>query len=175
MKKLSAWQIVLLVIFYPVGICVWIYRVWKKKRIKVERDAATRARVEARVQKIDAACSTAPDYEFKVFKVVGVTFKNPGNKSRQAILRKMRFRDEPFNKDGVDITITRGEYDGEPAFSVFAEGLQVGNIGRDDVPFFVSRWSDFAGVYNATVTGGGTSDDGRPLNYGMTITCRFDK
>lgn len=26
MKKLKTWQIVLLVIFYPVGICVWIYR-----------------------------------------------------------------------------------------------------------------------------------------------------
>ena len=26
MKKLKTWQIVLLVIFYPVGICVLIYR-----------------------------------------------------------------------------------------------------------------------------------------------------
>lgn len=25
MKKLKTWQIVLLVIFYPIGICVWIY------------------------------------------------------------------------------------------------------------------------------------------------------
>ena len=38
MKKLKTWQIVLLVIFYPIGICVWIYRVWKKNKLK--RDAA---------------------------------------------------------------------------------------------------------------------------------------
>lgn len=36
MKKLKVWQIVLLVIFYPVGICVLIYRLWKKKKIKSE-------------------------------------------------------------------------------------------------------------------------------------------
>jgi len=41
MKKLKTWQIVLLVIFYPIGICVWIYRVWKKNKLK--RDAATAA------------------------------------------------------------------------------------------------------------------------------------
>ena len=33
MKKLKTWQIVLLVIFYPIGICVWIYRVWKKNKL----------------------------------------------------------------------------------------------------------------------------------------------
>ena len=35
MKKLKTWQIVLLVIFYPIGICVWIYRVWKKNKLKL--------------------------------------------------------------------------------------------------------------------------------------------
>lgn len=78
------------------------------------------------------------------FKVVGVTFKNEDGKSRQTLLRKLHFGDAPFNSDeGVDITIERGAYQGEPAFSVFAEGHQVGNISKDDVPFFVRRWSDF--------------------------------
>ena len=92
------------------------------------------------------------------FKVVGVTFKNEDGKSRQTLLRKLHFGDAPFNSDeGVDITIERGAYQGEPAFSVFAEGHQVGNISKDDVPFFVRRWSDFVGVTSAEVYGGGSN------------------
>lgn len=44
MKKLKTWQIVLLVIFYPIGICVWIYRVWKKDKLKRDAAAAASAR-----------------------------------------------------------------------------------------------------------------------------------
>ena len=110
------------------------------------------------------------------FKVVGVTFKNEDGKSRQTLLRKLHFGDAPFNSDeGVDITIERGAYQGEPAFSVFAEGHQVGNISKDDVPFFVRRWSDFVGVTSAEVYGGGTDDDGHSINYGMKINCEFRK
>ena len=110
------------------------------------------------------------------FKVVGVTFKNEDGKSRQTLLRKLHFGDAPFNSDeGVDITIERGAYQGEPAFSVFAEGHQVGNISKDDVPFFVRRWSDFVGVTSAEVYGGGTDDEGHSINYGMKINCEFRK
>ena len=50
MKKLKTWQIVLLVIFYPVGICVWIYRAVKRSQLKKAREAeqaALSARREA--------------------------------------------------------------------------------------------------------------------------------
>ena len=40
MKKLKTWQIVLLVIFYPIGILVLIYRTWRKWSLKKEREAA---------------------------------------------------------------------------------------------------------------------------------------
>ena len=174
MKKLKTWQIVLLVIFYPIGICVWIYRVWKKKRIKKENDAAKIARAEATARDLEQRRSVSPDFELKTFKVVGVTFKNADRKSRQTILRRIRFNDEPFDSV-VDVTIERGEYDGMPAFHVFANGLQVGNISRDDIPYFLNRWSCFNGVYNATVIGGGTDSNGNSINYGMTITCAFKK
>ena len=39
MKKLETWQIILLVIFYPVGICVLIYRLVKKSKLKKEAEA----------------------------------------------------------------------------------------------------------------------------------------
>ena len=51
MKKLKTWQIVLLVIFYPIGICVWIYRVWKKNKLKRDAAAAAVARREAKEKK----------------------------------------------------------------------------------------------------------------------------
>ena len=176
MKKLKTWQIVLLVIFYPIGICVWIYRICKKIQIKKENDAAKRARAAATAQELEQRRCVSPDFEFKIFKVVGVTFKNEDGKSRQTLLRKLHFGDAPFNSDeGVDITIERGAYQGEPAFSVFAEGHQVGNISKDDVPFFVRRWSDFVGVTSAEVYGGGTDDEGHSINYGMKINCEFRK
>ena len=187
MKKLKAWQVVLLVIFYPIGFCVLIYRIWKKNKLKQEREAAVlarqeeaRARQEAREReeaerkaRIEAELASR---ETLTFKVVGVTFKNPDGKSRQTILRKLRWRDPPFNsEDGIEITIEKGEYQGEPAFSVYANGLQVGNIGRDDSPFFVERWFDFIGVTYADISGGGTDDEGHSINFGMKIDCVFRK
>ncbi len=174
MKKMKTWQIVLLVIFYPVGICVWIYRLLKKAQLKKENDAAKRARAASTSQELEQRRCVTSDFELKIFKVVGVTFRNDDGKSRQTLLRRIRFNDEPF-ESAVDITIERGEYDGTPAFYVFANGLRIGSIGRDDIPYFVSRWDSFDGVYNATVTGGGTDKDGKSINYGMMITCRFNK
>lgn len=180
MKKLKTWQIVLLVIFYPIGICVWIYRVWKKNKLKRDAAAAAVARREAKERedaaRLEAWRAERAARETLKFKVVGVTFKNEDGKSRQTLLRKLHFGDAPFNSDdGVDITIERGAYQGEPAFSVFTEGHQVGNISKDDVPFFVRRWSDFVGVTSAEVYGGGTDDEGHSINYGMKINCEFRK
>ena len=180
MKKLKTWQIVLLVIFYPIGICVWIYRVWKKNKLKRDAAAAAAARREAKERedaaRLEAWRAKQAARETLKFKVVGVTFKNEDGKSRQTLLRKLHFGDAPFNSDeGVDITIERGAYQGEPAFSVFAEGHQVGNISKDDVPFFVRRWSDFVGVTSAEVYGGGTDDEGHSINYGMKINWEFPK
>ena len=179
MKKLKTWQIVLLVIFYPIGICVWIYRVWKKNKLKQDAAAAAAARREAKERedaaRLEAWRAERAAREALKFKVVGVTFKNEDGKSRQTLLRKLHFGDVPFNSDeGVDITIERGAYQGEPAFSVFAEGHQVGNISKDDVPFFVRRWSDFVGVTSAEVYGGGTDDEGddsftRRIHYAPSI------
>lgn len=100
MKKLKTWQIVLLVIFYPIGICVWIYRVWKKNKLK--RDAATAAvaRREAKERedaaRLEAWRAERAARETLKFKVVGVTFKNEDGKSRQTLLRKLHFGDVPF-------------------------------------------------------------------------------
>lgn len=197
MRKLKTWEIVLLVIFYPVGICVLIYRLWKKGKLKQEAEEAQRTAAEERERRaaadrerrereeaekqarVQAAVEADRElrrlYDDYTFKVVGVTFKNANGRTRQGILRKLKFGDEPFNKDDVNITVEKGEYEGEPAFSVYAEGLQVGNIGRDDIPFILSRWERFIGVIEFDVSGGGRDEGGYSRNYGMTVRLRFKK
>lgn len=187
MKKLKTWQIVLLVIFYPIGICVWIYRSWKKKKIIRDREEAAAAKAEAKSRE-EAARKAETEARYKAykdsheeltFKVVGVTFSNPDGTKRQALLDKLLRRKPPFaekkDDDGIEITIERGEYEGEPAFSVYANGYQLGNIGREDIPFFVKRWYDFERVTNGSIYGGGTDDEGHAINYGLRIDCLFKK
>ena len=48
MRKLKSWEIVLLVIFYPIGICVLIYRLCKKSKLKREAEEAQRTAAEER-------------------------------------------------------------------------------------------------------------------------------
>lgn len=67
MKKLKAWQIVLLVIFYPVGIVYFI--IWLCKRNTPKKKNILR--------------------EFNT-KVVGVTFGNDDGSSRQAIIKSCK-------------------------------------------------------------------------------------
>lgn len=180
MKKLKTWQVVLLVIFYPIGICVLIYRIWKKNKLKQERESAALARQEAkereeaeRKARIEAELNSREELAFKV---VGVTFKNEDGCTRQSLLRKLKFLDPPFDsEDGVEIAVKMCEYEGEPAFSVYANGLQLGNIGREDIPFFLERWPDYVGVISADVSGGGKDSEGRSMKYGLSIKCLFHR
>lgn len=183
MKKLKAWQVVLLVIFYPIGICVLIYRVWKKNKLKREREEAALARQEAR-EREEAEKKAAEErrqaeiqeeirlYESFTFKIAGVTFKNKDRHSRQTILRKLKFGDYPFNGGIVDLEFKEYEFDGEPAVGVFLAGEQVGNIAKDDLSFFLSRKDRFVDCTMYDVTGGGTRN-GEKLNYGLRLTLRF--
>ena len=54
MRKLKTWEIVLLVIFYPVGICVLIYRLVKKGKLKREAEEAQRTAAEDRERRAAA-------------------------------------------------------------------------------------------------------------------------
>lgn len=54
-------------------------------------------------------------FDFLRVKVAGVTFKN-GRKSRQTILRKIHFKDEPFDKGDLELTLKREEWEGNSRF-----------------------------------------------------------
>jgi len=107
-------------------------------------------------------------YDHMIFRVVGVTFKN-GRRSRQTILRQIHFHDEPYKLDPT-ISIKKSEYDGAPAFEVYANDEQVGYIGKDDVARLLDRWDQYAGVSDFEVYGGGGEK-----KYGMQIKVQFKK
>lgn len=107
-------------------------------------------------------------YQHFTFKVVGVTFKN-GRRSRQTILRQIRFRDPPYSTK-PKIRLEQYEYEGEPAFSVWANDEQVGNIGKSDIPRLLSLWEQYDSVTDFSIYGGG---EGK--SYGMQINVRFRK
>jgi hypothetical protein len=173
MKKLKAWQIVLLVIFYPVGICVLIYRLVKKSKLKreaaervAEREAQARARAEA--------AERASRYEIFTFKIAGVTYKNADRHSRQAILRRLKFGDPPFDSGTIELELKEYEYEGEPAVGVYLAGEQVGNIAKDDLDTLLPRIDRFVDCISYDVTGGGQRN-GEKLNYGLKLSLRFER
>lgn len=113
------------------------------------------------------ASEAKPAFEFLSVKVAGVTFKN-GRKSRQTILRKIHFKDEPFDKGTMELTLQREEWEGKPAFGVYVNGDQIGNIPAEYVSYVNDNFSRLDGIVNMEVYGGG---EGR--NYGAEITLRF--
>lgn len=106
----------------------------------------------------------AYDYS-RIFTVVGVTFKN-GRKSRQTILRKLRYGDPPFGY-GATIELEKYDFEGEDAIGVYADGEQVGNISRKDLPWLLDHWEDYFSVSEYDIHGGGG------LSYGMDIRVCF--
>ena len=82
------------------------------------------------------------NYKEIEFNVVGVTFKN-GRKTRQAILRRIKFGDPPFD-NGCQITFERYDFEGELAISVLANNEQIGNVPKELVSKFDEYWvSDY--------------------------------
>ena len=112
---------------------------------------------------------TQNGFDFLRVKVAGVTFKN-GRKSRQTILRKIHFKDEPFDKGNMELTLQREEWEGAPAFGVYVNGEQIGNIPAEYVSYVQENFSRCEGITNIEVYGGG---EGR--NYGAEIILRFRK
>lgn len=137
--------------------------------------SAAPARAQKKEQPPTASAPSAQEpaseskYEFLKTKVAGVTFKN-GRKSRQTILRAMYFHDAPFNKGDMDLELRRYEYESKPAFGVYVNGEQIGNIPAEHTAFVEENLSRCDGITHIEVYGGG---EGR--SYGAEITVRFRK
>lgn len=128
-----------------------------------ELDATNRrARAEARQKQAAPAAPAKAPSDGNTFTVVGVTF-NTGKRSRQTILRQIYFKDPPF-EETPEITLARYKFEGEDAVGVYADGLQVGNIAKKDLPWVIKYWNEDLQVQRFNVYGG------REHNWGMEIT-----
>ena len=106
----------------------------------------TKAAQLSSVNEIDYGFHSDDDYDYWKVTVAGVTFKN-GRKSRQTILKKIFFRDEPFNKDEChSCTLRRGEYEGEPSFAVCVHDDIIGFIPREKVQYFYDNFYRCDGI-----------------------------
>lgn len=120
----------------------------------------------------DAIPVPKPDFEFVQIKVAGVTFKNEKGASRQTILRKIRFNDKPFD-EYIELELRQYEYDGSPAYGVYANNLQIGNIPADKVQFVSDNWTRLDSISAIDVYGGGRNESGYAISYGCKITLKF--
>ena len=112
-------------------------------------------------------------FEFLPIKVAGVTFKN-GNKSRQSILRALKFRDGEF-AEGVDLELKAYEYEGQPAYGIYANGQQIGSVPANMVSYISDNYEriiDFAGI---EVYGGGRDKEGNAISYGCEVILKLKK
>lgn len=105
-------------------------------------------------------------YHTLKIKVAGVTFKN-GRKSRQAILRKIKYQDEPFN-GYLDVTFEGYDFEGEQAIGVYVNGQQIGNVPRTLIAEFL-QYKDYPNSIESLNIYGGY--DGK--SFGCEITMKF--
>lgn len=145
MKKLKWWQIVLLIIFYPIGILYFIF--WLIKKVKLNK---------------------SNNQEF-TFKVAGVTFKS-GRYLRQTLLEKIKYRKEPFNGN-LSYKLEEYSFEGEPAIGVYVNDLMIGNVPRDLVEYLIENYENILTVKNIEIVGGGTDiRTGEKFSYGARVT-----
>lgn len=102
------------------------------------------------------------------FRVAGVTFKN-GRKARQALIRAIKWKDEPF-QNGVEITFERYQYDGQLAIGVYANGEQLGNVPKDLVEEFDRKWTNRYMIESYKVLG-----SGQDVPFGFQVKVLFEK
>lgn len=114
-----------------------------------------------------------PDFIFEQIKVAGVTFKS-GRKSRQTMLRKIKFRDKPYS-NGLELGLSYYEYEGKPAYNITVNDDVIGNVPADKVEY-VDKLMDEGKIVAVTyisVYGGGKDSDGKPISYGAEVTIKI--
>lgn len=123
-----------------------------------------------KVRRLDFALMRYGKYEYKTFRVVGVTFQNEDGKSRQEILKKIRYKGAPYRTD-PDIRLEKYEYEGREAVSVYANEEQIGNISDFDLDRVLPCWERYENVEEFSIHGTGEKTN----KFGVDIVVRFRK
>lgn len=107
-------------------------------------------------------------YKEVEFNVAGVTFKN-GRRTRQAILRAIKYHDEPY-QNGPNVTIHKAEFEGEPAIEVHTGDELVGYVPKDMIDTVMNAWTTDYLIESATVIG-----SGKDAPFGFRVKILFNK
>lgn len=113
-------------------------------------------------KKLVKAAIGAKEFEFHV---AGVTFKN-GRRTRQAILRAIKFKDTGY--ESTKITLKKVDFEGSPAIEVWANEELIGYVPKEIVPDIISAWKNEYQINSWEIVGGG--DD---FSYGCKIKAMF--
>lgn len=128
----------------------------------------------AAVENIPATAPVKDEpYEYLRIKLAGVTFKN-GRKSRQSILRAIKFRDGDFS-EGVELELQPYEWEGQPAYGVYANGQQIGSVPADMVGYISENFGRIVDFSAIDVYGGGRDEEGQVKNFGCEVVLRLSK
>lgn len=140
----------------------WIYDIIQSwKTYKYACRVQSQSSVAAHIQNTDTF----------TFKAAGVTFNN-GRKTRQAILRKIHWHDEPFVF--VSYSLRKYDFEGSPAIGIYANGEQIGNVPKDDVSFVLPLLDRITKI-SVNVSGGGQTESGENINFGANVTITYTK
>ena len=138
------------------------------------RKAKPTKKVPTAAEKVPAPAPVKDEpYEYLRIKLAGVTFKN-GRKSRQTILRAIKFRDGEFS-EGVDLELQPYEWEGQPAYGVYANGQQIGSVPADMVGYISENFGRIVDFSAIEVYGGGRDEEGHVKNFGCEIVLRLNK
>ena len=150
MKKPAPWQIVLLVIFYPVGIIYLILYMKSKKDNRAVENGNNKLKINT------SELGIARDMHTKV---VGVTFGNDDGSNRQKIISKCRVGESVIFKHTPS-----PEY--PEAIGIFTEnGKQLGNVNANLASELIHRYpNNPMKVTISDITGG---KNGK--NYGCNL------
>lgn len=101
-----------------------------------------------------------------------MTYSNDDGTDRQFLLRRLHFHDTPFDKD-IELSVKECRFNNEIAFSVLANGLQLGFIPKSQVNYVSENFDRIVEVTKIKVYGGGHDRDGNTISYGASITLKL--
>ena len=107
-------------------------------------------------------------FDFLVTKIAGVTFKD-GRKSRQTVLRRLYWKDEPFDNNEAEVILKREEFEGKPAFAILVNGDKVGYVPAEHSQFVEDNFDRCDGIRYINAY------HGQNDIYGAEISIRFRK
>ncbi len=135
------------------GLAFWGYRKHKKFSISKPNDVFNLEIIDKdKADKQTTFKRSDSDFEYLELKVKGVTFKT-GRKSRQTMLRKIKYREDEFANE-LHAELRECLFEGNPAFGVYVNDNMIGNIPSTLVPWLKDNYNRYVCVDDISVYGG---------------------